>query len=566
MQRRTARERGTYWPTAISALSLCAASVVSIGWAPEASADKKTVCTITVNSADEKEAFRRSLPKDQYQFVELVEHGRPDWLASACRQKIRCDVLVISGHYDGGNEFFSDKVEAREFLPVDEMERASCSASCSTLFSQLKDVYLFGCNTLNPERLSNAAAAIARDLRLSGHLPADAERIAQLLSARYGDSSRDRMRQIFPSVPAIYGFSSVAPLGPAAAANLSRYFQSGIGDVASGRPTSRLPGYFPGHSLTVTAGLNEADPQASYRGDFCRLSGDRLPPAAKLDFVHQILGRDMAEVRIFLDRIEKYVTSLSEADRATPAVAQALDAIAGDEPARSRYLEFTRSAESPAQRVRMLKLARSLGWLSADDWRAETLRTIADTFARGSISPADVDLACAQNRTHALDGEADRLQWSPSQRDDPAHAAVLACLGDVAARGRVLRALSGPSDDDVQIAQVYLRHRQIEDEAELRGITDGVLRMTDPKAQARALDTLAMQHVSDRESLEALTQLFARSGSSAVQLAVAGILLRSDYQAIASADLVQTLQQHRRKSSSGDDAIDILIRRVQALL
>ena len=102
---------------------------------PLASAEKQTVCTITVNSADEKEAFRRYLPARQYQFVELVERGRPDWLASACRQGVACDVLVISGHYDGGNEFFSDPLEAREFLPVDELERVSCSDSCPGLFS-----------------------------------------------------------------------------------------------------------------------------------------------------------------------------------------------------------------------------------------------------------------------------------------------------------------------------------------------------------------------------------------------------------------------------------------------
>src|SRR5438046_10184101 len=104
--------------------------------AHDADADKKTVCTITVNSADEKEAFRRSLPPDKFQFVELVERGRPDWLSSACSQRIRCDVLVISGHYDGGNEFFSEHVEALDFLPVEERERASCSNSCSTLFSK----------------------------------------------------------------------------------------------------------------------------------------------------------------------------------------------------------------------------------------------------------------------------------------------------------------------------------------------------------------------------------------------------------------------------------------------
>lgn len=93
-------------------------------------ARKQTVCTITVNSADEKETFRRYLPASKYDFVELVEPGRPDWLASSCRAKVACDVLVISGHYDGGNSFFSDRLEAREYLPVTEMERVSCSGSC----------------------------------------------------------------------------------------------------------------------------------------------------------------------------------------------------------------------------------------------------------------------------------------------------------------------------------------------------------------------------------------------------------------------------------------------------
>jgi hypothetical protein len=47
------------------------------------------VCTITVNSPDEKETFRRHLPPGDYRFVELVERGRTDWLASACEQRSR---------------------------------------------------------------------------------------------------------------------------------------------------------------------------------------------------------------------------------------------------------------------------------------------------------------------------------------------------------------------------------------------------------------------------------------------------------------------------------------------
>src|SRR5437660_7602539 len=195
--------------------------------AHDADADKKTVCSITVNSADEKEAFRRSLPPNKYQFVELVERGRSDWLESACRQGIRCDVLVISGHYDGGNEFFSDQLEAREYLPVAEMERVSCSDSCPGLFSQLKEVYLFGCNTLNADAQNTVSAEIGRSLLRSGHSPADVERLSRVLNERHNDSNRDRMRQIFVNVPLIYGFSSKAPLGATAGPLLDRYFQSG---------------------------------------------------------------------------------------------------------------------------------------------------------------------------------------------------------------------------------------------------------------------------------------------------------------------------------------------------
>jgi hypothetical protein len=552
-------------PASVSTLLACLAALVAGIWTQDANADKKIVCTITVNSADEKEAFRRSLPPDKFQFVELVERGRPDWLASACSRHIRCDVLVISGHYDGGNEFFSEHVEAHEFLPVDEMERASCSDSCSTLFSQLKEVYLFGCNTLNPERQNAASAEIARNLVLAGHPPADAERLARALSARYGDSSRDRMRQIFPNVPVIYGFSSVAPLGPTAAFNLSRYFQSGVGEVASGRASSRLIAHFPGHSLTLTGGLNDSDPQTSYRRDICQFSGDQLSPAQKVAFVHQILRREMAEVRIFLDRIERSTASLGDAERQTPAVSQQLDEIAHDERTQSRYLDFARNADSPVVRARMLKLAHGLGWLTPAELNAELMRTIADSLAHGTVTPADVDLACTLNKDHELDDELHRLQLSPEQADRAGSAAVLACLGSAEGHARAVHALTSSNDDDVHVAQVYLRHRPIADANELRAVTAGVARMTDAKAQARALDTLAGQRINDRQSLEDLTRLYAQAGSGGVQLAIAGILLRSDYQMIASADLLQLLRQHRRKSSSSDDMVDVLIRRVQAL-
>ena len=541
------------------------AALLVTAWAHDAHAEKKTVCTITVNSADEKEAFRRNLPPDKYQFVELVERGRADWLESACRQGIRCDVLVVSGHYDGGNEFFSDQLEAREFLPVDEMERVSCSGTCNGLFSQLKEVYLFGCNTLNADANRVASAEIGRSLVRSGHSRADAERLSRALSVRHGESSKDRMRQVFKDVPAIYGFSSVAPLGPTAASLLQRHFQSGgAGDIGTGRASGRLLGGFSGHSMAVTSGLTNADPMAAHRQDVCKFSDARLSSAQKIDFIHQLLGRDMAEVRMFLDRIEKYTTSLGEPDRQAPAVADALDRIVRDDSARTRYLEFARDADQVAVRARMLELARELGWLTPEEQRDEIVAMIGEQLARNNVSSTDVDQVCALNKDHALDQELDRLPLTRVQVDKVPQAAILACLGSAQAHTRVLRALTSPNDDEARIAQVYLRHRPIEDPQELRAVTASVARMSATEAKVRALETLSRLRLSDRESLEALTQLYPVAESAGVQTAIAAVLIRADYRMIARPELVQTLREHRLKSGAGQDLIDVLIRRLQA--
>ncbi|HEV8552214.1 MAG TPA: hypothetical protein VGR65_02340 [Casimicrobiaceae bacterium] len=527
-------------------------------------ADKKTVCTITVNSPDEKEIFRRSLPQGDFQFVELVERGRPDWLASACSKGVRCDLLLISGHFDDGTEFYSDRLDARESLPVEEMERTSCSDSCPGLFSQLKEVYLFGCNTLQAQPLRSASAEIGRSLIRSGHSPADAERLSRVLNERHGESNRDRMRHIFKDVPVIYGFSSKAPLGRTAAPMLDRYFQSGAsGEIGSGRASPKLLSLFAPSSMTVATGSSDSDRHAGYRQDVCHFSDARLSTAQKLAFVHQLLGREMAEVRMFLDHIEKYAASLSDAERQAPAVARALDEIARDEAARTRYLDFMRDADQPAVRARMIGLAANLGWLSPAEKRAELMRMIGDQLARNAVSPAEVGLACALNKDHELDQELHRLQLPPAQADKVTNAAVLACLGSTEAHARVLRALTSPSDEEVQVAQVYLHYWPISDPTELRGVATGIARMNSSDAQVRALDTLARYHLSDRESLEELTRLFPRAKSVNVQRAIAGILIRSDFQAIATRELVKTLREGRLKSPDGADLIDALIRRLQ---
>jgi hypothetical protein len=555
-------DRRMSWPRTF--LFVLFAATLSLS-TPFVLAQKQTVCTITVNSADEKEAFQRHLPTSKYQFVELVERNRPDWLASACQAGVSCDVLIISGHYDGGNEFFSDRLETKEFLPVDEMERVSCSDSCPGLFSRLKEVHLFGCNTLNSEAQSSASAEIVRSLMREGHSPKEAERQLRLLNAGHGQSSRDRMRQVFKDVPVIYGFSSVAPLGPIAAATLNGYFRAnGAREIGQGRASSRLLGQFAPFAMTVTQGMTDQDPHAAVRRDVCQFADDRSSDAEKLGFVHQLLQRQMAQTRIHLDRIQRHAKALDDPARRTPEVGQALATIAGDQAARARFLDFARDADLPAVRARMLTLARDLGWLTATERWHELRLMLGQMQAQSVVGMTEVDLACTLNQEKNLDGSFNRSVAPGSPADDLPHAAVRACLGSSEARVRTLNGLLSPNEADAQIARAYLRHRPITDAAELSQVAAGIASMRPSDAQVRALEALGRHYVSDPEVLEMLIRLFSQTPAWSVQAAIAGVLIRADQRLIARPQLVRTLLKDRRPSPPGNNIIDALIGLLQS--
>jgi len=533
------------------------AALGSVGASPA----QKTVCTITINSADEREALQSRLPRDKYRFVELVKQGRPGWLAQACQSGVVCDALVISGHFDAGTEFYSDRHNDPEFLTVHEMERASCSGSCQGLFSQLKEVYLFGCNTLKVAPVHSASPEIARSLMRTGHSPGDAERLTALWAPQRGQSNRDRMRHVFKDVPVLYGFSSQAPLGRSAGPLLDRYLQAAPpGEFASGRASATLLGLFGPASMTVATGLTASDPDAVLRHDVCSLADEQPTDAKKLAFLHGLLQRDMAEVRLFLDRLEHYTASIDPAQRSVPEVAAALAAIAGDGFTRQRYLDFARDADEPAVRKRMLALAGTLGWLTPAQDQAEFVRLIADRMAIDGVGKSEVDLVCASATDREAGLARQLLDTGAPRSAKVAHAAVLACLGSPEAHARTVRALTSAVDDDVAVAQVYLRHRTLDGVAETRAVVAGIARMPRGGMQVRALDTLARQRVTDRESLQDIARLFPLAQSLDVQRAIAGVLIRADHQVLARAEIARTLRQHRLKSPDGSDVIDVLIR------
>jgi hypothetical protein len=140
---------------------------------------------------------------------------------------------------------------------------------------------------------------------------------------------------------------------------------------------------------------------------------------------------------------------------------------------------------------------------------------------------------------------------------------VLACLGSPEAHERTVLALTSARDDDLAIAQVYLRHRPLVGVTELRSLTAGIGRMGAGEGQVRALETLARQRVDDPISLQAIVDLFPLARSLDAQRAIAGILIRADHRSLVRTDLLRSLRQHRLKSADGNDVIDALVRVLQ---
>lgn len=237
--------------------------------------------------------------------------------------------------------------------------------------------------------------------------------------------------------------------------------------------------------------------------------------------------------------------------------------MARDTATRDRYLAFARDADQPETRARMIGVAHAVGWLSPQQRRDELLQMFGDMLASKSVAGTEVGLACSLNKDGALNGDADRLAGVAARADSVGHSAILACLGSAEARTHALKGLVSSDDADVRIAQFYLRHRPITDVAELRAVTRAIAGMNGTEAQARALDVLARHYLSDRDSVETLKQLFARTPAWPVQNAIAGVLLRADPKAAANPEVLRTLREYRLKSLPEGNMVDALIERLR---
>jgi hypothetical protein len=175
--------------------------LTTFAFGPHLDSDKMNACFITINSSEEREAFKKSLStgknKGKFKFHEFTPKTSKDsdtWFEQACKKNIRCDILLISGHFAG--RFFSDTSDIS--LGTDQLIKKSCDKTCENILSSPKEVFLLGCNTLADKKRDKRTPEQYLQVLLDDHFSlAHSSMIVEQRYGKYGPTYKNTMRRVF---------------------------------------------------------------------------------------------------------------------------------------------------------------------------------------------------------------------------------------------------------------------------------------------------------------------------------------------------------------------------------
>lgn len=187
------------------------------------SAMAKTICSMTFNSADEKQVFKQYLTPHDYNLKELVPANKdPNWFKKACNEIQQCDILVISGHF--GGIFFGE--QSSSTLSLNELINARDKSFCPAILDKPKSVFLMGCNTLASKLPDHRSVNDYLRVLTGDGFPLNlAEEVAAARYLNFGQSVLETMSSVFNKTELLVGFDSTGPLGAQAAPKLKKAFE-----------------------------------------------------------------------------------------------------------------------------------------------------------------------------------------------------------------------------------------------------------------------------------------------------------------------------------------------------
>jgi hypothetical protein len=309
--------------------------------------------------------------------------------------------------------------------------------------------------------------------------------------------------------------------------------------------------------MKVVGGLTPSAPQARVRAEMCKFFDDRLTARRKLDFVGELLNREMAEVRMYLERIDTFLEGLSEETTSSGEWRANLARIAADGGARERFLQYARDANPPPVRLRMMEVARRLDWLKPAQVRQEHVQLVQNLLDAPRLGMGEADLVCRLANAQKFKLNEVRLPARSSRGLSVARA----CLGDAAARHDVRASLLSSNEEAFLGARIFFdSHPMTPTELEWYAMQIG-LRTGGAAASERALHVVARQNVRDRAVLDAFMQLLAMDLPKNTKQAIAHVFLFADWSRVDRPKLIEAVRQ---TDLAGEGALGFLLRRLES--
>ena len=357
---------------------------------------KPTVCTVTINSSEEKDIFQSYLG-DDFNFVELTEfrENEKNWFLGACKAGIECDILVISGHF--GGSFFG---ETNYHLGLTELQRRSCQQACDGILKKPKEVFLFGCNTTAGKTPDHRTPEeYTRVLVNDGFSRRQAEQISAFRYSPIGQQTQDRMKQVFPN-SRIYGFHSQAPLGRKMVPRLKSYFDSipNYKNHLGQFPTKQENQFW--SSAMKGQWIRSVDGNGNIENPICVLEEDK-PIYKKLTWINEVLSDNVKSLS-YIPVIDIYLQELEERFNTWEGFPadelSLLESIQFNYRARERVNELL---ESPIRgiisaQVQVLNFAQRVAWYDEKTYPQKLKGLIGDIFNE-NLNLEQRDLICSLN-------------------------------------------------------------------------------------------------------------------------------------------------------------------------
>ena len=413
---------------------------------------KPTVCSVTINSSEEKEVFKFYLG-EEFNFVELTEYGTKkgadDWFIGACNKGVECDILVVSGHF--GGSFFVTETNYR--LALTELSRRSCQRVCDGILKKPREVFLFGCNTTAGKSQDHRTPQEYTEVLINdGFSRRQAEQISAFRYSPIGQKTKDRMRQVFP-YSRIYGFHSQAPSGKNIVPRLESYFES-VGSYKAHLekfPTREENEFW--SSAMKGQWIRSVDGDGGLENPVCVLEED-LPIYKKLSWVEEVLS-DREKSLAYIPVIDVYLRDLERKfggdwEGFPSEELSLMERIQFNDQARERVDELLGSPIEGviSAQVQVLNFGQRVGWYDEEAYGGR-LKGLTGGVFKENLDWEQKDFICS------LGVELDlRIEDLPEEswneytvsaigcvkpRDSRVHLALVELLKDKASEGQVRR-------------------------------------------------------------------------------------------------------------------------------